>query len=69
MSIEYHLNADPHLDTLTIVASFSTARELRRVLRGTRLNIEFSPTHSDDVISVSPELFDQFATFLTLQKQ
>ena len=63
------LNADPSLDDLTIVASFSTARELRRVLRGANFRIEFNSLQSDDVVKVSTDLYEQFAGFLALQKK
>lgn len=58
------LTADPTLQDGILVASFSTARELRTVLKNSGLAIESCDSHDDETISVSVDLYDEFSAFL-----
>jgi len=69
VSSRIHLNTDFRLDETTIVASFNTARRLRNELGEGKFRVLASETHSDDVISVPPELYDAFAYYLEHRKQ
>lgn len=58
------LKADPTLRDGILVASFSTARELRTCLKNCGLEIESCDTHDNETISVSVGMYDEFSAFL-----
>lgn len=60
-----HLQSDPHLGLATIIASFRTARELRKILGPDLYHIECDEHFADEVITVSPDLYDAFHLFIT----
>lgn len=59
-----HLNADENLDDKTIVASLSTCHKLRDMLGSSEFLVVHDTNHSDDVITVGPELYDAFNYYL-----
>ncbi|MBD3672301.1 MAG: hypothetical protein HUJ26_02140 [Planctomycetaceae bacterium] len=69
MSSEIHLNMDFRLNETTIMASFATAERLRQELGDGQFDVLDSETHSDDVVSVPPELYDAFAYYLDHREQ
>lgn len=69
MSSRIHLNMDFRLDETTIVTSFTTATRLRQELGEGKFQVLASETHSDDVVSVPPELFDAFSYYLEHREQ
>ena len=70
MSSKIHLNMDFRLDESTIMTSIETASRLRYELGSdNQFHILASDTHSDDVISVPPELYNAFEYYLDHRKQ
>ena len=59
------LLSDARLGEYTIQASQETVQELRRMIGDGRYHFETCHFHSDDQISVSPELYEAFDAFLT----
>lgn len=60
-----NLQSDPRLGASTIVTSFRTARELRSILGPETYQIECDVHFPDELITVSPDLFDAFQLFIT----
>lgn len=59
------LQSDPQLGVATIVASFRTARELRKILGPDMYHIECGEHFPDELVAVSPDLYDAFHQFVT----
>jgi hypothetical protein len=59
-----HLQTDPRLSPSTIVTSFRTARELRSIVGPETYQIESQVHFPDELITVSPDLYDAFQLFI-----
>lgn len=65
----FEVKVNPMLRDETIVASYETATELRKILAGTGLMVATNSSFDDDVVSVSQSLYDDFSTFLRCYQQ